>query len=282
MNRVSAYVPFYNNATLVEHAVRSILAQTRQPDQIFAVDDGSTDNGAEKLRSMGIHVVRLPTNSGRGAARQAAMEFASGDWVLSCDATNQLAPDFLERAIRIVDTERTSGAFGVLRSLKAVTTAERWRARHLFQEGISLRPETGAKLSTYACLLNLSAVRAVGGFNQKLRADEDIDMGHRLHNAGYDLRFDPSLVSYSLSTESAGGVLRRYARWYGAHRSSFGPSDAVRWTKYALTQMTKRDLMAGDFTGALMSMMLPLFIAIESRKKSPVRPAEYISRKQKA
>jgi len=42
-------------------------------------------------------------------------------------------PDFLERAMRWMSDERIAAVFGPVRQVKAVSTADRWRGRHLFR-----------------------------------------------------------------------------------------------------------------------------------------------------
>jgi glycosyltransferase involved in cell wall biosynthesis len=44
---IVAIMPLYNGARWVEESIRSVLAQTLQPNEFIVVDDGSTDEGPE-------------------------------------------------------------------------------------------------------------------------------------------------------------------------------------------------------------------------------------------
>src|SRR5437763_1918219 len=96
---LSAYIPVYNNRSTLEAVVRSIQAQTRPPDELYVLDDGSTDGSGALAARMGVRVLRQPGNCGRGAARARAMQEAHHDLVLCCDATNVLDPNFVEQAL---------------------------------------------------------------------------------------------------------------------------------------------------------------------------------------
>jgi succinoglycan biosynthesis protein ExoO len=88
-NLVSVIMPAYNCATTVEEAVRSVLAQTHPALELLLIDDASNDATADVVRNIEddrIRVLRLQRNGGAGAARNAALDMAQGDWVTLIDS----------------------------------------------------------------------------------------------------------------------------------------------------------------------------------------------------
>jgi glycosyltransferase involved in cell wall biosynthesis len=86
-DRVSAVIPTYNRSRMVCRAIDSALAQTHPDVEVIVIDDGSTDDTAERLAAYGerIRVIRQP-NAGVCAARNAGMALASGEFIAFLDS----------------------------------------------------------------------------------------------------------------------------------------------------------------------------------------------------
>jgi glycosyltransferase involved in cell wall biosynthesis len=84
---ISVIIPCYNRATLVGATITNMLNQSLSPLEIIVVDDGSTDNSAEVIAAFGGKVKLISqTNQGPGAARNAGLEAASGDYIQFMDS----------------------------------------------------------------------------------------------------------------------------------------------------------------------------------------------------
>jgi glycosyltransferase involved in cell wall biosynthesis len=96
--RVSVVIPTYNSGPLVVEAVESALGQTAPPHEVIVVDDGSTDDTADRLARFGgrIHYLRQ-ANARVAAARNTGLRAATGDAVAFLDADDVWHPEKLAR-----------------------------------------------------------------------------------------------------------------------------------------------------------------------------------------
>ncbi len=94
MLNISAIIPTFNRASLLESALDSVLAQTYPVHEIIVVDDGSTDNtvevvherqGRAKLKQIPIHLIEQE-QGGAAKARNAGIAASSGDWIAFLDS----------------------------------------------------------------------------------------------------------------------------------------------------------------------------------------------------
>lgn len=97
---VSVVVSTYNRSQYLAEALASILDQTRPPDEVIVVDDGSTDATPDILRSFGarIHCIRIP-NGGKAAALNMAIPQAAGSHIWIFDDDDVALPDSLARQL---------------------------------------------------------------------------------------------------------------------------------------------------------------------------------------
>lgn len=97
-------IPLYNHGATVRDVV--LRAQAQCP-RVLVVDDGSTDGGADTLQDLPVPVLRLPRNSGKGAALLAGAKAArelGATHIITLDADGQHYPEdiplFLEALAR--------------------------------------------------------------------------------------------------------------------------------------------------------------------------------------
>lgn len=105
----SVIVTSWNYRAFVAEAVDSVLAQTRQPEQLIVVDDGSTDGSADFLRQRygsdpRVTLLLLSENGGQLAAFQRGVAETRTDVVCFLDADDRWGRDYLSRIGEIYDT----------------------------------------------------------------------------------------------------------------------------------------------------------------------------------
>lgn len=86
LDKIAVLIPAYNALGTIDellHRLKSIVP----PKSIFVIDDGSTDRTGSVAQNHGVHVVRLDSNSGKGAALSQGFELLKGDTSFDCVAT---------------------------------------------------------------------------------------------------------------------------------------------------------------------------------------------------
>lgn len=97
---LSIIIPSHNCASTIERCLNSIVDQADGHLQVICVDDGSTDNTAQIIKSKFADIHDFVTllrieNSGPGVARNEGLKLARGKWVFFLDSDDQVSHDFL-------------------------------------------------------------------------------------------------------------------------------------------------------------------------------------------
>jgi glycosyltransferase involved in cell wall biosynthesis len=97
---VSVITPTYNRANVLGRSVKSVLNQSYADFELIIVDDHSTDNTEELVRSFKdprIRFVRHAENRGASAARNSGIRIARGEYIAFQDSDTEWLPRKLER-----------------------------------------------------------------------------------------------------------------------------------------------------------------------------------------
>ncbi|AQT69623.1 putative glycosyltransferase EpsJ [Anaerohalosphaera lusitana] len=101
--KIAAVIPAYNVGKYIGRTIESVLAQTRPADEIIVVDDGSTDDTAEKIESFGDKVKLIrQQNAGASVARNTGIEAATSEWIALLDGDDEWLPHHLQNQEHIL------------------------------------------------------------------------------------------------------------------------------------------------------------------------------------
>ena len=266
--KVSAYIPCYNNEATLEKCINSIKGQSVPVDELFIVDDDSSDSTADIARDEGVRIVTMNCNQGRGAVRKKAMEVAKYEFVLCCDATLELDSEFIEKGLSYLQEERIVAVFGKVRQRIKKTVVDRWRSIYLFKEYNHFNILHNIGLLTGGAILKKKPVLGVGNFDATLRHSEDSDLGSRLNNAGFDTVSDSTMIMYSMTNDGLMKTMERYWRWHVGVEGNVSIKVYLKNIWFSIRVMVYQDCCDWDFGRALISLMFPhilLFMTIYNK-----------------
>ncbi len=192
MPLVSVIIPTYNRASVLERAIRSVLAQTFRDFELIVVDDGSNDSTADLLDTFnGKPKTLTQDNRGVSAARNFGIKNSTGALLSFLDSDDEWLPEKLARQTALFDGSNPCFV---------CHTNEIWlrNGKELPQKEIHLKQ--GGRFFTRAlerCLISPSSVMIsrelidrVGWFDEDLPAGEDYDLWLRI-TAFHEVDFVP-------------------------------------------------------------------------------------------
>ncbi len=224
MASVSAIIPTWNRADLVRSILTNLATQSRKPDEIILIDNGSTDDTQLVAKEFGIAPIVFPENRGFAIAVNEGIRHAAGDWILILNNDVVLETDWLERLI--ASAERENAAFVVGKLLRPNGTSEidgswdlvsraayAWRCGYGKQDGIIWStPRRISFAPMTAALFRRAVFEQIGMLETRFESYyEDVDFGVRCALAGLEGIYEPLAVARHMSKTTLG---RSAARVY--------------------------------------------------------------------
>jgi len=199
--RASVIVPCFNGARYLHEALESALVQTHDDVEIVVTDDGSSDDSAAIAASYGPRVRCLQQgNAGPSAARNRALDGASGEYVALLDADDRYHPTKLATQIAVLREQPDVGV--VYCGWRLVDEAGRElpeRGWPRVEGDLLERLLLGNLFHPVSVVLRRSVIDAVGGFDVRCPVNEDWDLFLRVSRAGARWAYvDETLCDYRI------------------------------------------------------------------------------------
>ncbi len=114
LNSIAAVVVTNNRLSLLQQCLAAILAQTRRPDEIIVINNGSTDGTAAWLAQQTDFTVIEQVNSGSSGGQHAGIRAAyrkGYDWIWCMDDDTICEPDALQEMVNAPYFKREDTGF---------------------------------------------------------------------------------------------------------------------------------------------------------------------------
>ena len=202
MPAVTVVMPAFNTESYIQGAIASVLRQTMAELELIVVDDGSSDRTFDVARQFADSDPRVRVlhqeNAGCAAARNAAIAVARGRYIAVLDSDDEWDRTFLAEQLAIFTVRPDADVvIGNARIRGGPRDGE--PARPIRDNG---QPITAAQILGDEDALFIMAVfrrrviDALGGYDPRLRSNEDYELYLRAALAGFTLIRNPSPLGW--------------------------------------------------------------------------------------
>lgn len=185
---ISVVIPTYNRANFIKDAIDTVYSQTYQNFEIIIVDDGSSDDTSEVVKSYINPKTKyiFQKNMGVSAARNNGIKNSSGEYIIFLDSDDLWHPEKLEKQLSILENNLNIGM--VMNNTQNITFSDNillktreYRAKNQ-KENISmlLLDPDNVYTGPSTALIRKSVFRDAGFFDEKMTFCEDWDLFFRI------------------------------------------------------------------------------------------------------
>jgi cellulose synthase/poly-beta-1,6-N-acetylglucosamine synthase-like glycosyltransferase len=199
--RVSVIIPAYKVAPFIREAIDSVLAQTFGDHEIIVINDGSPDTVEleKELETYAGSIIYIEqSNQGAGAARNAGIRAARGEFIALLDGDDVWLPEFLSSQIKLIESD---GGYDLVYADAANLTGSSLSRLTNMDFNRSAGPVTAESLISARCNVVTSSVVArrqmivdAGLFDEAFPNSQDFDLWLRLAKQGARINYQKKVL----------------------------------------------------------------------------------------
>jgi len=209
-NQVSVIITTYNRPDELKLAIKSVISQTKLPEQIIVVDDASASDNYSVIVNFDTPIIyyRFNTNQGANICRNKGVELANGEFIAFLDDDDTWKPEKLEKQLSLIQTKGTDLCYTGKVIITVDENTHEAKRRYSFakpkynnlKKSIMQKNFIG---TTSSIMLKKEKFIEAGKFDVKMPALQDYELYIRFIHAGFSVGgIDEGLVDYFIYKET--------------------------------------------------------------------------------
>lgn len=177
--RFTVITPTLNREEMLQTTIRTVIAQTFTDWELIIVDDGSTDNTEQVVKTLFLQDSRIKyikkPNTGQADSLNVGISHASGEFITFLDSDDEAYPNWLEVVDKNIKSDTTVLCVAAMRKMLNGTMIRehmcKWR---FFGETVRYKFTCGS------LFLKKQVLTDIGGYDPEMKCNIQTDLGYRL------------------------------------------------------------------------------------------------------
>jgi glycosyltransferase involved in cell wall biosynthesis len=183
----SIIIPLYNKENYIENTLKSVLNQSFTDFEVIIVNDGSTDNGEQKVLSFNDSriIYQSKQNGGVSSARNVGIDLAQSNYITFIDADDYWYPNFLETMHENIINFTHNKVFSA--AIEIETPKKVFPAKYSIKKSGKIEIVDYFKASskqtvicTSCAVFHHSIFKEIGNFDTTIKSGQDTDLWIRI------------------------------------------------------------------------------------------------------
>lgn len=220
---ITVIVPAYNEALVIQPALRNLLELDYPDYEVIVVDDGSSDDTYRLALDMARESTRVPlrvvtkANGGKADALNTGIALARGEFVVCMDSDTKLSRNALRAMIRHFDSPHIGAVAGNVKVFNRENALTRLQALE-YVEGLAMV----RKAQSFMRIVNIipgpcgmfrkSVLQSVGCYDHDTFA-EDCDLTLKILLGGWHIGYEPMAIGWVETPSRLLDLLKQRYRW---------------------------------------------------------------------
>ena len=234
---VSILIPCYNEEKRIEACINSIKETAYPTYEIIVIDDGSTDNSLNIIKSLENVILITQKHGGKVAGLTKGMKKARYEIVISLDADTTISTDAIHKLVQPLQEDNvaaTTGMCQVKNQKKILSWFADVEYQYINQLRMSFSQLTGTSIWFFGffAAYKKKQLKQIGGFS-KQTITEDMDSCLSLNSLGYDVRSVNAYAQTVVPDTLTSLCKQRFRWWLGSiqnlvkHKNTFLQRGAI-------------------------------------------------------